>query len=205
MAYRFCFRIQYHNQSIPLLHGSCNTLLQAFLILFIYNQFINDHLYIMVLITVEFHAVNNLTHFPIHTHIQITFLPHLFEKFFVMTFTCTHQRSQHKNLFALIIFMNQFKNLFFGVFHHFFSREIRICNTCTGKQQAKIVIHFGCCTYGRTRILIRCFLLYRNHRTQSCYLIYIRTFHSTQKITGICRECFYVSALSLSKDSIKCQ
>ena len=29
--------------------------------------------------SVEFHAVNNLTHFPIHTHIQITFLPHLFE------------------------------------------------------------------------------------------------------------------------------
>ena len=122
-----------------------------------------------------------------------------------MSLTGTNQRSQQENALSLILLMNHFENLFFGVLHHFLSRKIGICDAGSCKEQTKVVIDFGGGTYGRTRILVGSLLFNGNNRAQTSNLIHIRTLHASQKVTGISREGFDVSSLSFRKNGIEGQ
>ena len=130
-----CLRIENHQQSVSLTHGGGNTLFQPFIILIFYDQFVNDYFNIMILITIQFQTMCNLTNLPVDTDIQVSFFPDLFKEFFIMSLTRTHQRGQHIDFLPFIIFQNKFQYLFFGVFHHLFSRKIRISYSGTGIKQ----------------------------------------------------------------------
>ena len=91
------------------------------------------------------------------------------------------------------------------IFHHPFPRHIRISFTRPGKKQTQEIIHLRRRPHCRTRIFIRRFLLDRNNRTQTGNLIRIRTFHTSQKLTGICRKSFHITALPFGINRIECQ
>ena len=205
MAYVFGLRIEYHQQPVTLLHRRSHALFQAFFLFVRHHGLIDNHLDIMVLITVQLHAMHDFLHLSVDPHIQVTFLPHLFEKFFIMPLPSTHQRCQDINPFSFIVAPDKVENLFFGILHHLFARQIRIGYSGTRKEQTQVVVNLGSGTYGRTRILIRGFLLNGDHRTQPRNLIHIGPLHSSQEIAGICRKGFDVTTLSLGKDSVKSQ
>ncbi|CDD51175.1 putative uncharacterized protein [Bacteroides sp. CAG:875] len=205
VAYTLGLCIQYHEKAVALLHGRRHTLLQPAVFLVRYHRFINHYLNVMVLVTVQFHAMDNLLDFPVYPDIKVTLLAHLLEQLFIMSFTCPDQRSQNKNSFSLIIPVNQIQNLLFGVLHHLLSRQIRISRACPCEQQTQIIIYFRSGSYRRTWILIGRFLLDGNHRTQSRNLIHIRTFHSPQEITGIRRKGLDVTPLPLHKQRVEGQ
>ena len=194
-----------HNQPLTLLHGSGNALFQPFVILFRYDQLIYHNFYIMIFITVQLHAVYNLAHLAVHADIQITFLAHLLEKFFVMSLTGTYQRGKHKYLLTLIIPVNQADDLFLGIFHHFLSRKIRISNSCTGIEQTEIIVYLCRSPHGRAGILVCRFLFDGNYRAESCNLIHIRPLQPSQEITGVCGKGLNVSPLPFGEDGIECQ
>ena len=106
MANTLCLRIQNHQEPVALLHGGSHTLTQTLIILIGNDSLIYHHLYIVILISVELHAVGYLFHFAVYTHVQITLLSNLLEQLLVMTFTGTHQRSENENTFSLIVSMN---------------------------------------------------------------------------------------------------
>ena len=145
----------------------------------------------------------NLTNLPVDTDIQVSFFPDLFKEFFIMSLTRTHQRGQHIDFLPFIIFQNKFQYLFFGVFHHLFSRKIRISYSGTGIKQTEIVVNLRSGSDRRTGIFVRSFLFNGNNRTQSCYLIYIRTLQIAQKVAGISRKSFNIAALSFCKYRIE--
>ena len=205
MAYTFCLRIQNHQEPVALLHGCCHTLTEAFVFFVCNNGFIDYNLDVVILITVQLHSVYYLTDFSVYPHIQITFLANLLEKFLVMPLTGSYQRSQYKNALSFVVAVNQFDNLFFRIFHHLLTGKIRIGRSGTCKQQSQVIVYFGSSTYRRTWILVCCLLLYRNNRAQSGNLVYIRTLHSTQEISGIRRKSFDVPPLSFRKNRIKSQ
>ena len=114
--------IQYHDQSIALLHGGSYTLLQSLVVLFSGNHhLVDNHFNVVVLVTVQFHAVCNFAYLAIHTDIQIPFLSHLLEEFLVMPLSGTDKRCQHIDTLALILVVNEVQNLLFGVFDHLFA------------------------------------------------------------------------------------
>ena len=205
MTHTFRLCIQYHQQSVTLLHSCSYALLQPAFFLFRDHYLVNHHLYVMILVTVQLHAVYDFLHFSIYTYIEIALLTYLLEQFLVMSFTRTHQRCQDINAFSFIITVYQIQNLFFGIFHHLLTRKIGISRTCTGKQQSQIIINLRGCSHSRTRILVRRLLFDGNHRTQSRNLVHIRPFHPSQKVTGIGRKSLNITALSFHKQRIKCQ
>ena len=205
VTYTLGLCIQYHEKAVALLHGCRHTLLQPAVFLVRHHRFVNHYLNVMVLVTVQFHAMDNLLDFPVYPDIKVTLLTHLLEQLFIMSFTCPNQRSQNKNSFSLIIPMNQIQNLLFGVLHHLLSRQIRISRACPREQQTQIIIYFCSGSYRRTWILIGRLLLDGNHRTQSRNLIHIRTFHSSQEITGIRRKGLDITPLSFHKQGVEGQ
>ena len=136
-----------HHQSITLLKCCCKALFQALCILVVNDELIHNHLDIMVLIPFEHHSAHHLTKLAIDADIKIAFMHHLLEKFLVMSFAATNERSQDVYLFPRIAIEQQFQNLFFGIFHHLFARQIRVGLGCTRKEQTHIIVYFGCCTY----------------------------------------------------------
>lgn len=80
---------------------------------------------------------------------------------------------------------DKIKYLFLGILHHLLAGEIRISLSRTGIQQTKVIINLCRCTHRGTWILIRGFLLDGDNRTQSRYLIHVRTFQISQEVTGI--------------------
>ena len=115
--------IQYHDKPVSLVHGSSYTLLQALVVLIgSYHHFVDYYFDVVVLIAVYLHAVSDFAHFSVYSHIEITFLTYLLEKFLIMSFTGTYQRSEQIDALTLVFFMNQIENLFFGIFHHFLAR-----------------------------------------------------------------------------------
>ena len=94
MPYTAIVLVQHHQQSVALLHGRSHGVSQARIILVLRHQFVDDHLHIMILISVQLHARQGLAHFAVHTYIQIALLAYLLEQFLIMSFSVTHQRSQ---------------------------------------------------------------------------------------------------------------
>ena len=203
MTYALTLGIKNHQQPVTLAHGGGNAVLQAGIILIRYHQFVNDHLDIMVLVAVQFHAGKRFAHFTVHADVKIAFFANLLEQLLIMSLTATYQRSKNVNAFPFVIIQNKLKNLLFGIFHHFFTGKIRISFTGTGIQQTKIIVYLRCRTYGRTWVFIGCLLLNGNHRAQSCNLIYIGTFQIAQEVTGISGKCFNITALAFGEYRIE--
>ena len=148
MAHFIGAGIEYHHQAIALLHGRSDTLLQAVLVLVGYHHLVNHHFDVVVLVSVQLHAMSHFAHFAIYPDIEIALLPHIFEEFLVMSLTGSDQRSQQIDALAEVVLTNQFQNLFFGILHHLLARQVRIGHTGTGKKQTEIVVNFRGCTYG---------------------------------------------------------
>ena len=106
MTNALCLRIQNHQKPVALLHGRSHTLTQTLIILIRNDGLVYHHFNIVILISVELHAVSYLFHFAVYTNVQITLLSNLLEQLLVMTFTGTHKRSKNENTFSLIIAMN---------------------------------------------------------------------------------------------------
>ena len=185
MTHAIRLRIEYHQQSVTLTHGSGHAVLQACVILVRHHQLVYHHLHIMVLIAVQLHAWQGFAHLTIHTYVEIAFLTHLLEELLVMPLTAAHQRSKDINAFSFVILQDKIKYLFLGILHHLLAGEIRISLSRTGIQQTKVIINLCRCTHRGTWILIRGFLLDGDNRAQSRYLIHVRTFQISQEITGI--------------------
>ena len=72
----------------------------------------------MILIAVEFHALNYLTQFTIYANVKKTFLADAFKQLLVMPLTVAHKRRKQID-FALSIFLkNESENALLGVLHH---------------------------------------------------------------------------------------
>ena len=92
MTYLARLGIQQHNQPIPQLHRQTQAILQTLVVFRRNPQLIYNHLYIMYLITVQLHVINNLAQLAIHTDIQKTLLMQLLEQVLIMSLPGTHHR-----------------------------------------------------------------------------------------------------------------
>ncbi len=197
--------IQQHDQSVTLLHGCTQAFFQAAFVGSRDNHFIDHHFDAVHLVAVQLHAVEYLLDLAIDTDGQIAFLTNLLEQFLIMSLTIADQRSQEVCLLSLIMLQNQVEHLLFGVFHHLLSAQIRVRLSRPRIKQTEKVVDLCRRTDGRTGIFVSRFLFDRDDRAQSGDLIHIRTFHISEEVTGIGRECLHIPALSFRKNRIKSQ
>ena len=95
--------VDYHHQSVALLHGGVNALAQAVLILCLHFQAVNHHLYVVVLVSVHLHAAGNLCYLAVHPYIQVAFAAHALKQLTVVSLTAAHQWGKNVNLLAFIL------------------------------------------------------------------------------------------------------
>ena len=149
---------QHHHDSIALLHSQSHAVSQTGTVLLINHQFLNHHLYIMVAVTVQFHARLDLTHLTVHTNIDVSLTSDALKQLLVMTLAVAHQRCQHIDTLSLIVRYNALHNLLLGELDHFLTAQVRERLTSTRKQKSQIIIDFSHSTHRRTRIPVGCLL-----------------------------------------------
>ena len=135
MAHLARRHILYHQQAVALLHGGSHAVLQAHIVLVRRNQFVDDHLHIVILVSVQLHAGQCFAHFAVHPDIEVALLAHLLEQVLVVSLTVAHQGSQDIDALALIIAQNQLQDLLFGVLHHLLAGQIGVSLARTGIEQ----------------------------------------------------------------------
>ena len=118
----------------------------------------------MILVAIHAHTRFNGAQFTINTHIEKTFLADGFKQLFVVSFALLDERSKKIDFSSLILLEYEFENLFFVVFHHFFSTQIGISIACSSKEQAEEVVDLRDSAHCRPRILVGGLLLDADHR-----------------------------------------
>ena len=195
----------YHHLSFSHLHCYFKTLLQTFLILLVDSEFVDDHFNVVILVSIDFHALGHIHNLTIHTGIEIPLLADALEEFAVVSLTALHDGCQKENALAVVLFQKQVQHVFLGIFHHLLACLVTECLTCTGIEQSQIVIDFCYSTDRRTWVLVGGLLLDANDRGESANLIYIRAFHPSEEVTDISAEGLNVSSLTLSENRVKRQ
>ena len=82
--------VENHNESFTLLHGDGDGFLETVCRLDSWLQLVNDHLNVMVLVAIDFHAACNLQQLTINADVQIPLAAHRLEEFTIVTFTTAH-------------------------------------------------------------------------------------------------------------------
>ena len=205
MAHRTRRHLHDHYQTFTLLQCGGHALLQALGILCIDHKFVDHHLDVVVLVTLEHHSARHLAHLAINAHVQIALTHHLLKQFLVVSLAVPHKRGKHIYALAVIVIEDEIENLLLGILHHLLAREVRISIGRTRKEQTQVVIYLGSCSYRRAGVLVGSLLLDRYDRAKTCYLVHIGTLQSAKEITRIGRECLKVTALPLGKDRVECQ
>ena len=149
---------EHHHHAIALLHGQSHAVTQTGTVFLIHHQFLNHHLYIMVAVTVQFHAGLYLTHLTVHTHVYISLAAYALKQLLVMALAVTYQRSQHVDSLSLIVRYDALHYLLLGELDHLLTGKIRERLTRTGKQKSQIIIDFGHGSNCRARIAVSGFL-----------------------------------------------
>ena len=197
--------IQNHDEAIALLHGYGDRLLQTVCVLIADSQFVDDHLNVVVLVTIYLHATGNLHQLTIDTDIQVALPAHRLEEFAVVTLAASDEWGEDEDFFVRIVVEDHVEHLLLRIFHHFLACGITVGTSCTGKEQTHIVIDFRRGANGGTWVLISGLLFDADNRGETCDLIHIWPLHATEEITGVSREGFDIAALSFGKDGIEGQ
>ena len=103
MAQLVFIDIEHHEQAVALLHGNTHAVFETPVIFLRNDQFIDQQLDTVVFVAVEFHAGENFPDFSIDPHRKVSFATQLFEKFLVMAFAVSYQRSKNIGLAPQIL------------------------------------------------------------------------------------------------------
>ena len=80
--------IKNHDQSIALLHGDGDRFLEAFFVGRLgHFHAVYNHFDVVIFVTVNLHALNNLQHLSVYSDMQIAFAAHALEELAVVTLT----------------------------------------------------------------------------------------------------------------------
>ena len=112
-----------HHHTVTLFHGGGDALADAFFVLLLDSQFVDDHLYVMVLVSVDFHASGQLHDFAIYTHVEIAL-------------ALADERSEEEDAMTSVVVEYHVDDLFLGVFHHRLAAVIAVGGAGTSIEQA---------------------------------------------------------------------
>ena len=198
--------IENHNQSVALLHGDRDGFFKTLLIGSLgHLHAVDNNLDVVVLITVNLHALHYLQHLSVNSNMHVTLTAHAFEELAVMTFTTAYYRSKNVNLMSGVVVCNHVEHTLFGITYHLLAGSKAIGATGTGKEQSHVVVNLGGGSYRRTGILVGGFLFDTDYWRKTGNLVNIRALHSTKEVAGISRESLDISALTLGKDCVESQ
>ena len=124
-------------------HRYLHTFLEPFVVFTTYFQFIDNHLDVMILVSVNLHTTLNLLYLSIYAYIEVSFTPHTFKEFAIMSFALTDQRGEDEDAMVDILVKYHFHHLFLCIFYHLLSRQITICRTSPCIEQTQIIVYFG--------------------------------------------------------------
>ena len=122
-----------------------------------------------------------------------------------MSFSGANNWCQNIDAFSRKILGYQILDLLIVIRNHFFARVVAVSIACSGIQQTQEIINFGNSPNGRAWTFASCFLFDSNYRRKSVDFIHIGTFQTTQKLSGISRKSFHVTALSFGINRIESQ
>ena len=146
-----------HQETLALLHGNLDGLLQA-LVSTLDGNPVYHHFDVMGLVAVDLHALLDFLYLTVDTDMQVALLAHRLEQLAIVTLTTMNQRRQNQYLASGVVILNHVDNLLLGIFYHRLAGLVAVCLASTGKKQTHIVVDLGGCAHSGTGILVGCLL-----------------------------------------------
>ena len=125
-----------HHHTVTLFHGGGDALADTFFVLLLDSQLVDDHLYVMVLVSVDFHASGQLHDFAIYTCVEIALASHTLEEFAIVALALADERSEEVDAMTSVVVEYHVDDLFLGVFHHRLAAVIAVGGAGTSIEQA---------------------------------------------------------------------
>ena len=104
-----------------------------------------------------------------------------------------------------IVVCNHVEHFFLSISHHLLTCGVAVCPTGTCEEQSQIVVNLCGGAHGGPRVLVGGLLFYADDGRQTGYLVYVWSFHASEEISCVCREGFYIAALSFCEDGVEGQ
>ena len=150
----------------------------------------------MILLLVQFDRLVQIVKHAVNAPAHIACLGQRLKRFLEFAFPSANDRRQDHHTFAFRESLQMAHDLIGRLLGDRFTALETVRYTNGGKQQPEVVVDFGHGADGRTRAPCGCLLLDRNRRRKPFDGIHVRWFQAIEKLPGVGRKRFDVSALS---------
>lgn len=157
----------------------------------------------MDLVTVHLHFGGEVHDRSVHTDLGVSLFAELVEELAIMPFTSANDGGKDYDLFTGVVFQYILMDLVFSVLDHFLTGDIGVGFAGAGKKEAHKVIDLRDRTDSGAGVPAGGFLFDADDRAESVDLFYIRSLNASQKLAGVCGECFQIAALTFGVNGIE--
>ena len=151
--------VEQQDESIALLHGHAEALLEAWPVVDADHELVDDHLNAVHLVSIQLHAAADLHQLAVDAHVEVALLAHLLEEFLVVPLAVANEWRQQIHLPAVILLHDQLQNLLLGVLDHLLAAEVGVGLASAGVEQAEEVVDLRRGADGGAWVAVRRLLL----------------------------------------------
>ena len=203
MVYFFRLHIHHGKRTLSEIKGRHDGVLDTLLILLRRFETVDDQFDEVGLVSVQRCYFIQFEQFAVHTHLRISPLAHLLEKFLVMAFTAFDYRRKKVAFASAVVLHDQRDYLLVRITDHGLPRLRGIGGRCPCIQKAEEIVDFRNGTDGRTRVVAGRLLLYGDYRAEARNRFDLGFFQYAHEMLGICGKGIHVPALAFGIDRIE--
>ena len=195
--------VEQQDESVALLHGHAEALLEAWPVVDADHELVDDHLNAVHLVSIQLHAAADLHQLTIDAHVEVALLAHLLEELLVVPLAVANERCQQIHLPAVILLHDQLQNLLLGVLDHLLAAEVGVGLASAGVEQAEKVVDLRSGADGGAWVAVRRLLLDGDDGAQAGDLVHVWPLHVAHEVASVGREGVDVATLTFGEDGVE--
>ncbi len=205
MPHFAAFHIHDCHGTFAALEGRHDAFLDAFLVPRLRLELVHDQLDEMRLEAVHLGHAGEVADLAVDADFGVAVAPHAVEKFAVMSFAPSDQRSEEVAFPALVAAHHQVHYLLVGVAHELLAGLRGVGPGSPGEEKAQEVVDFRDGPDSGPRIVARGLLLYGDYRTESRDFLYLRLVKHSHEVLGVRGKGVHVASLTFGVDGVEGQ
>ena len=195
--------VEQQDESVSLLHGHAEALLEAWPVVDADHELVDDHLNAVHLVSIQLHAAADLHQLTVDAHVEVALLAHLLEELLVVPLAVADERCEEVHLPSVILPHDQLQNLLLGVLDHLLAAEVGVGLASAGVEQAEEVVDLRSGADGGAWVAVRRLLLDGDDGAQAGDLVHVWPLHVAHEVASVGREGVDVAALTFGEDGVE--
>ena len=167
------------------------------------NDAVNDDFDRMLFLLVEFHPILEIDEESVDSRADESGVFRVGDYFLVLAFLAANDRGEDLDLRSFGPLENRSDDLVDGLLAYLLAALWTMGTPDPGEQKTVVIVNLRHRSDGRTRILVRRFLLYRDGRRESFDIVNVRFVHAAQKLPRVRGKGLYIAPLALGKNRVE--